>query len=541
MKLRATGFMVLFLAFQTGLYSTQAPRLVVVISIDQLRYDYLERFSDHFGEGGFNLFLKSGANFANTNYRHSVTATGAGHAVILSGSHGNSNGIISNHWLDPETLEDIYCVADRTAIIIDADDEAEGRSPRNFIGNTVGDQLKLATAGRSRVISVAHKDRSAILMGGKLADGAFWLRNGDYVTSDYYQKILPKWVEKFNKLDKVESYFGQKWEKLLPEEAYASQGADYFLGERATLGLGRTFPKTFDGGAASIGEQFYHAFFYSPFGNTVLAEFAKAAVTNEKLGQREETDLLCIGFSANDAIGHLYGPDSHEVLDITVRTDRVLEDFFGFLDEKLGLENCTIVLTADHGVAPLPEKILLANDRFPAGRIDEKVVLQDVENALVEAFGPLTGDKSWVEVSYDQIYFYPAALTEKHLASGEVENFVQEYLEKKEFIQAVYTRTELEKGEVTGKLGHQALLSFHKNRSGSVFYQLKPFYVRMPENGANHSSPHSYDTHVPLFWYGVGVTPGTYTTSTGVSDLAPTLSYMLGLDAPVLSTGRILF
>ena len=179
MKLRSSGFIFLFLTLNMGVYSDTTPRLAVVISIDQLRYDYLERFGEHFGEGGFNLFLKKGANFANTHYRHSFTSTATGHAVILSGSHGNENGIIDNKWLHPDTLEEVYCVADKSAILIGTEDEAEGRSPRNFIGNTVGDQLKISTSFRSRVISMAHKDRAAILMGGKLADAAYWILTQD--------------------------------------------------------------------------------------------------------------------------------------------------------------------------------------------------------------------------------------------------------------------------------------------------------------------------------------------------------------------------
>ncbi len=532
--------------FITGaLYSSPGadpvPRLVVVISFDQLRYDYLERFSDHFGEGGFNLFLKKGANFSNTHYRHSFTSTATGHAVVLSGSHGNANGIIANSWLDRETYEEVYCMADETAILIGTEEEGHGLSPRNFHAFTVGDQLKISTSGRSRVITMAHKNRSAILMGGKMADAAYWLRRGKYVTSDYYQKIMPQWVEDFNRLEMVKSYFGQKWERLLPEETYANQGADDFLGERNSMGMGRTMPKTIDGGEETPGDRFFHAFYYSPFSNAVLSEFAKAAVKNEQLGQREETDLLCIGYSANDAIGHQYGPDSHEVLDITVRADRLLEDLFQFLDREVGLSNCTLVLTADHGVSPLPEKILLANDRAPAGRVRGSDILEVAEQALNETFGPLAGNGSWLVGVWDNIYIRSNALQVKNLPPEKVEKIIKEAIEDLPFLQAAYTRSDLSKGQVTGRLGRQALLSFYPQRSGDVFYQLKPYYLKMEDGGTNHGSPYSYDTHVPLLWYGVGVNPGTYTRSTGVNDLAPTLSRILQVDAPPLSTGRILF
>ncbi len=540
MKLRSTGFIFLFLTLNVGVYSDTVPRLAVVISFDQLRYDYLERFSDHFGDGGFNLFLKKGANFANTHYRHSFTSTATGHAVILSGSHANTNGIMANSWLDRQTLEEIYCVADETAILVGAED-GEGLSPRNFLAFTVGDQLKLSSSNRSKVISIANKDRAAILMGGKMADGVYWLKNRKYLTSDYYQKILPPWVEEFNNLDRVGSYFGQKWNKLLPEEAYKSQGADNFLGERDSMGMGRTMPKTIGGGENAPGDRFRYAFYYSPFGNDVLTELAKAAIINEKLGQRGVTDLLCIGYSANDAIGHQYGPDSHEVLDMTVRSDRMLEDFFSFLDREVGLSDCTIVLTADHGVAPLPEKILLMNDRVPAGRVRGEDILEAAGQTLDAAFGPLAGDGSWLAGLWDNIYIRQSALEEKNLSPEKAEDVVKKAIEGLPFIQAAYTRGDLLKGQVTGKLGRQALLSFHPKRSGDVFYQLKPFYLKMLGGGTNHGSPYSYDTHMPLLWYGIGVKPGLYTESAGVSDLAPTLSHILRIDAPPLSTGKILF
>ena len=380
-----------------GLRADDAPpRLVVVIVIDQFRYDYLERFRNHFSEGGFNLLLASGANFINGHYRHSQTNTGSGHAVIMSGCHGRYNGIVSNDWLDRETHERVYCVQDPGSILLGWEEEntmtpgqpKEGRSPRQFIGTTVGDEFKLARSHRPRVISISFRDRTAVLLGGKFADAAYWWWRGRFVTSDYYLYEVPDWVAEFNRSNHTESYFGRVWDRLLPAEEYIIQGSDDFLGEFSGLGLGRTFPKRIDGGADVVGVDFYAAFASSPFSNEVLFSFAREALIREGLGLQEGTDILCLSLSANDIIGHHYGPGSHEVMDTVLRTDKLLSRFFAFLME-IGLwEHSTIVLTSDHGVAPIPERVMVARDRFRSERIEPIDIAARLNSELVQRYGP---------------------------------------------------------------------------------------------------------------------------------------------------------
>lgn len=530
-----------------------APALVVVISIDQFRADYLERFRTHFGADGFNRLLTQGADFADCRYRHSITKTGPGHATMLTGVHANLHGIIGNDWLERDTFERMACVADKTVQIIGLphshapflpgiDDPSLGRSPRNLLVNTVGDELKRAQAGQPKVISISNKHRAAILMSGKLANAAYFMEHGRMVSSTYYMKELPAWVTAWNAAGKADAYFGKVWDRVLPAAAYAIQGPDDAPGESATTSeLGATFPRTVTGGDKTPGSKFYVAFENTPFSNEVLEDFAESAIEHEALGTRAGiTDLLCLSYSGNDYIGHLYGPDSHEIMDNVVRMDRILAGLFKFLDQRVGLKKCLIVLTADHGVSPMPETIHAAHPSLPAGRLDAALIQDTVEAALNKAFGPLADKSRWAIRDDVSFFLFPSALKEKQVAATAAQAVMRAALLTLDFVQAAYTRHQLEKREVNDPFGQSMLLSFNVARSGDVIFQPKPYYF-FRAAGSTHGTPYDYDTHVPLLWYGVGVKPGRYTELVGVDDLAPTLSHLLGLPAPPFSTGRVLF
>lgn len=553
----ALSVRILFLVFvclapRLGAAAETKPALVVVISIDQFRYDYLNRFDRYFGDGGFHL-IQQGANFVDCHHAHSFTKTGPGHAVMLTGVHANVHGIIANDWIDRASLLRVSCVgdpsvqmvglpADLGAFLPGYQDPHLGRSPRNLLVTTVGDELKLDTGGRSKVIGISNKDRAAILMSGKAADAAYFMEMGEMVTSTYYMKELPAWVKTWNSAKKAASYFGKVWDRILPVEEYARQGPDDAPGEdKAASHGGNTFPKTVNGDDTQVGRKFFDAFENSPFSNEVLEDFAEAAIENEALGTRDGiTDLLCVSFSANDHIGHIYGPDSHEIMDNVVRMDRTLTQFFAFLDRKVGLKHCTIVLTADHGVSPTPERVHALNPNIPAGRLDTAPTLKRCEAALNQAFGPLKDQGRWL--MRDESYFIvmAPALAEKKVTSGAVQKIVRETLLKEDYVLAAYTREQMENGEVTDELGRRAILSFNREVSGDVYFQAKPYYFPK-ETGSNHGQPYNYDSHVPLIWYGVGVKPGVYPERAYVMDLAPTLSRILGIPAPPRAEGRVLF
>lgn len=519
------------------------PRLVLVISIDQFRADYLQRFRRYFGEGGFNLLLRDGADFTEAQYQYSVTQTCPGHAVILTGSYANVNGIVANLWYDPALRRAQYCAADTAAKLIGVN--GEGRSPRNLLASTVGDELKRATAGRSRVVAIAGKDRSAIMMGGHLADAAYWTEDTLVVTSTYYMKELPAYVRRFNTEGRISRYRGATWDRILPASAYAAAGPDNVPAEEDPGGMGRTFPHHLDSGQSSE-ERFITGFETSPFENEVLVDLAMEVIRSEQLGQDDDPDLLALGFSANDLVGHSYGPDSHEVMDMTIRTDRLLERFFTFLMQQVGRDNLVIAITADHGVAPLPELARARRPRTNAARIDPAVIAAAAEKALRARFGapraPASVDRpDWIMYQgWPSLYLNLPALEDRGVRVDEAESVAKEAIGRVRGVEQVLTASELAEQRARGTHS-RAELSYYPERSGNLLYVLAPYLV--PETqpvGTTHGSPWTYDTHVPLLLFGAGITPGMHAEAVAVADLAPTLSAILEIRAPDRSQGRVL-
>lgn len=505
------------------------PRLVVAIAVDQLRADYMDRFRPFFGRSGFNLFLQRGARFASARYEHATTSTCPGHAVMLTGSYGTVNGIIANDWYDARTGKEVYCAADTTVRLLGVD--LEGRSPRNLKNATVGDVLKMNTGGRSKVVTVSAKDRSAIMMGGHLADAAYWMVDTLFVTSTYYRQEMPAWAREFNGAGRVSSYFGKRWERLLPASAYDMVGPDDVAAEADEDGTGRTFPHPIPGA---------DAFDLSPFSNEVVADFAMRAVTEEGLGRDTVPDLLGVSFSANDRVGHAYGPDSHEVMDVTVRLDRTLARLFGFLDKTVGLGNVVVVLTADHGVAPLPEAFATLHPGASARRFNPAVVDTVVESALRARYGaaPAPG---WIAY-HDQphLYLNPAALRARRIPVEDAERVAQAAIMSVPGVYEALTSADLATGRARG-LRSGEVLSFYPGRSGNLYYHMEPYILVDDEpTGTGHGTPWAYDQQVPLLLYGSRIVPGIRRTPAAVADIAPTLSALLGLTAPGGAQGRVL-
>lgn len=518
------------------------PRLVVVIAIDQFRADYLQRFRRYFGAGGFNLLLRRGATFAETHYQHAVTQTCPGHAVILTGSNPNVNGIVANYWFNLAQRSEEYCAADTAATLIGT--IGEGRSPRNLRDSTVGDRLKRATAGRSRVVAIAGKDRSAIMLGGHSADAAYWTEDTLVVTSSYYMRQLPPWVQRFNRSGAISRYRGSTWSRLLPAPAYRLVGRDNVTAEENPGGMGRTFPHRLSAGRSSLGN-FIKGFETSPFENEVLVRFAMDLVQQEQLGQDNDPDLLAIGLSANDPVGHSYGPDSHEVMDITVRTDRELERLFGFLDHYVGMDRVLVVLTADHGVAPLPELVRQRNPAAQAARINPATIAAEAEQALRARYGEPRAPAwmtrpTWIMYPrWPWMHLNLPGLEDRGIPVEEAEQVAQQAMQRMPGVAQVLTGTKLR--QRPGAPLSRAELSFHPQRSGQLYYEFSPYLVPEPDGaGTDHGSPWTYDTHVPLLWFGPGIAPGVYQEPAAVADIVPTLSLLLGLDAPRASQGRVL-
>ncbi|MGB9773337.1 MAG: alkaline phosphatase family protein [Bacteroidota bacterium] len=539
---RLTTFFLVVILLLTITPLTQAaipsqPKLIVLIVVDQLRADYLTRFADLFEKDGFRRFWNEGAVFTNAHFPYVPTYTGPGHAAIGSGTTPSVNGIVGNEWYNRSTGKEIYCVYDSIVNPLGATTDAGRMSPRNFIGSTFGDQLRLATNFRAKVIGIAMKDRAAILPAGRTATAAYWFdaAAGTIISSNYYMEKLPEYIVEFNKRHLPDSYIGKEWRKLLPESAYERTAPDSGLGEGLFPGGNRsTFPHLI---TKLAGNKAYNAFLTSPFANEFTIELAKEVIEKEKLGMRGVTDLLTVSFSSNDYVGHTFGPYSQEVEDITLRLDRQLAGFFQYLDKKFGKGEVLLVLTADHGVAPNPEYASshgLDAERLARKSFEENVVARvkeilDIGENVIQVFS-----NESVYLNYDLIH-------KLHLKEEAVENAVARAAMEQPGIHAAYTRTQLLRGEVAGDIGKHVLAGFHPRRSGDVIIVTEPFtFFSYGATGTTHGAPYSYDTHVPLLFFGKGIKHGIFTTPSSPTDIAPTLCEILQIEFPAGSSGRVL-
>ncbi|MGH8864351.1 MAG: alkaline phosphatase family protein [Burkholderiales bacterium] len=523
---------------------TKRPKLVVVIAIDQFRADYLTKFDPYFGATGFRRLLSRGATWTG-HYGHYATYTGPGHALLLSGSYPYVNGIGANKFYNAETSRSEAMVFDGSAQILGMakTDPDMDVSPKNFLGSTVGDELSLATGGQSKTISLATKGRGAILLGGRLGKTYFINDDtGEMTTSSYYMRELPAWTLAWNKKKLADSYFGKKWERVLPPEAYAISVPDDAKAEADSKGLGKVFPHVVNGKLSAPGPDFYEAFTHTPFANDYELDFAKAAVDGEKLGGRGVTDLLAISLSAIDLAGHDFGPFSQEVQDLVVRTDRQLGDFFEWLYGKFASDEVVVLLSADHGATPVPEQ--MAAIGFDAGRIKKKAIKEAIDGALTKRFGAAGGD-GWVVAMEDpHVFLNRKVMAEKKLDAKEVERVAGEAAMTLKGFAGFLTRTQLMTGVVPPTdLARSLVRSYHVPRGGDVLMWTQPFYFwgkyGEKDQGSTHGTWYRYDSEVPVILVGPGVRPGRYGMREMV-DVAPTLSYLLGLTAPAGSEGDVL-
>ncbi|MBI5691362.1 MAG: alkaline phosphatase family protein [Verrucomicrobia bacterium] len=531
-----------------------SPRLAVVITIDQFRGDYLAKFGPHFGEGGFRRLLANGVHFSNCHHRHSVMLTAPGHASILTGVFANVHGVTANEWLDRGTWEMVNSVEDRRAPLVGiapaelgpvaaAAPAKTGRSPANLKAETVGDLLKRKHGNGTKIFAASNKDRSAILLGGHRADAAYWDENGKIVTSRHYRAELPAWVEAFNAERRVHATFGRTWDRLREPALYDRvQGPDDAPGEADTAGLGRTFPRRVTGGKEAISPAFFTAFDNSPFSAEFLGEFVQRAVREEKLGRNTATDLLCVSFSQVDAIGHNYGPDSHEMMDSVLRLDRVLAGLLDCLEKEVGLDRCLIVLTADHGIVPLPEHVQATRPGTPSGRIKTTDMDAAARKALDAKFGAPAGREVWFTRDNAGIHLRPAVLQAKGIAAADAARVIQQAWRELPYIAAVYTREDLDAADASGDTPLAMMRrSYRGAEDRDVVYVLKPYFLAKAGGGASHGAPYDYDQHVVLLWSGAGVPRGERAERVGVDSVAPTLAALLGVAAPNGATGRRLF
>jgi hypothetical protein len=528
------------------------PRLVLLIAVDQFRYDYLERYGDLFVANGLRRLMRDGASWTQSNYDHMPTYTAPGHATMMTGAYPAESGIIGNEWLDRPSGKRITSVFDDSVKLLGGGPNDAASSPSRLMTSTVGDELRLATNDRAKVIGISVKDRSAILPAGRHANAAYWFSTttGNMVSSTYYFNELPAWVSTFNAGRMADKYFGAKWERLLPENEYLKRvGPDSPPWENVTsAGDTNAFPHTITGGAKGLGNTFYWALDYSPFLNEVLDSFAQQAIVNEKLGQDEDTDVLTVSFSANDYVGHRYGPYSHEAMDAVLRVDREVAKLLDFVDARVGLSNTLIAFTADHGVSPIPEHAAAMG--LGGGRIKAADLFATIDKALSARYKPESDyllrfkeantTREWLINS--NLYFNYDALRRDGVNVEEFSQAVCAAALTVPGIARCFTRTQLMRGATsfTDPIERRALHGFYPSRSGDAVLVPEPYKYLAETITATHGSPYTYDTHVPTIIMGAGVNAGRYLEPASPADIAPTLSALLRITPPSNSVGRVL-
>lgn len=516
---------------QTGTISKNLPRpkLVLGIAVDQMRYDYLYRYYDKYGEGDFKRMLKDGFNCRDNHYHYSNTSTGPGHASVYTGSAPAIHGIIANDWYVPSLNKNINCVSDTAVTGVGTSKNGKG-SPVNLQVTTVTDQLRIANNFRSKTICIALKDRSAVLPGGFTSNGSYWLDGdtGDWVTSSYYMTELPDWVKAFNKKKLAAQYLKKGWTPLLPISEYSESTSDEQMYEEGVEGNDKpVFPYRLNPEEPDmIGS--------TPWGNTLTKEMAITALQAEQLGKGAFTDFLAISFSAPDGVGHRFGPNSVEQQDLYLRLDKELAELFNFLDSWVGKGHYTAFLTADHGVMDVPE--FLDNNKVPAGRYKTAEIAENIKADLAKAF---SGEHFVKAISSGQIYLDKRKMKEKKVSVDDIHEVIRETIRKMPYVANVVNLAKLNEQTLTD---HQRALfvnDYNPKLSGDLLLVMKPQWIGRGRVGTTHGTPYNYDTHVPFILMGWGIKPGQTLERTHISDIAPTISALLNILPPSGSIGKI--
>jgi hypothetical protein len=484
------------------------PKLVLGIVIDQFRFDYLNRFRKSY-TGAFARFYKNGAVFTNAHHEHFPTVTAIGHSTFMSGATPSISGIVNNAWYDRATGKNVTSVSDDGTQLLGA--PGKGSSPNRLLASTIGDELKIS-GKNCKVIGVSIKDRSAILPAGHTADGAYWFDGGtgNFVSSTFYFADLPAWVKDFNSKRVPDQYLNAEWKAIDSD---------------------RVFKKM----PPAAGAPFYNGLEATPYGNDLIETFAERAIEAEQMGRHPDTDLLTVSFSANDYVGHAVGPDDPMVRDMALRTDRLIEKLLVYLDSKVGLDNVLVVLTADHGVAPLPE--VNRARKMPGGRVSQPELFHVIESALAAKYG----EGKWIVGNAGPVpYFNRDLMKQKNLNETDVENTAADAVRALPNIFRVFTREEIINGAMMqDRFSQRVRNGFYPGRAGDLIVIPDAYWIFEPR-GASHGTAFNYDTHVPVIFMGPNIMAGRYDSQVAVNDIAPTIATILEIEFPSGSVGRVL-
>ncbi|WP_332878224.1 alkaline phosphatase family protein [Massilia sp. S19_KUP03_FR1] len=519
------------------------PKLVVVLVVDGLPNEQLQRYRDQFGQGGLRRLMDQGATFSNAHQAHGVTVTAVGHAAILSGAYPYQHGIIGNNWIDPVTRQSVYCTEDAAYTYIGEETKAgDGTSPNRLRVDTLGDQLRYATGNRAKVIAVSGKDRGAILLAGKSGTPYMYMdKTGNFASSTFYMQQHPQWAQRYAATKPQERYYGKSWKPLLADAAYATDAPDELY--PATPASPNRFPFAYYSDSGDIDAGYYNRLKASPFLDELTLDFARAAVEGEQLGNNPAgvPDLLGVSLSAHDYVNHAYGPESKMSHDHLQRLDRMLANFMSYIDRKVGAGKVLYVLTADHGFPNTPEFAKAAHQ--DAGRIDGAKLTDALNGALAARYGK---PKLVIAQSVPNLHLDYAAIDKLGLARADVEHSAAQFLRTQAGVAEVFTRTQFEAGAVgnagTTRLGVLMQRAWNRELSGDLIVITKPNWLfGSGSTGTSHGSPYAYDTNVPLVLSGPAwIKPGHYGQYAETVDIAPTLANLLRVRPPAGAEGRVL-
>ncbi len=510
------------------------PKLVVGIVVDQMRWDFLYRYSARYSANGFKRLLGEGFSCENALIPYTPTYTAVGHTCIYTGSVPAIDGIVGNNWWDKASQRNVYCSEDSSVKTVGAPDGTNGKqSPKNLLVTTIGDEIRLSNNFRSKVIGVALKDRGSILPAGHSATAAYWydVNSGNWITSTYYMTDLPKWASDFNAKKIVDKYYENGWNTLYPINTYTQSTADEKDYENKPFDKDQTkFPYALK---QFVGKK-YGSIATTPFGNSMTFDMAKAALDNEQLGKGAETDMLCVSLSSTDYVGHSFGPNSIETEDTYLRLDKDLGDFLSYLDAKIGKGQYTVFLSADHGVAHVPA--FMKENKLPGGTFSEGDAMKQMNTSLKEKFGV---DKLVVAVMNYQVHLNHPIIDSAKADEAAITKWVIGYLQQQDAISQVFAINNMIATPLPTKMKDMFTNGYFPARSGDIQIVLKPGYIDGGKTGTTHGLWAPYDAHIPMVFYGWGIKHGHTNRETYMTDIAPTITALLHVQMPSGSVGHV--
>lgn len=522
---------ILLILLINGLQAQEKPRLVVGIVVDQMRYDYISRYYNDFEEGGFKRLVEDGFLFRNAHYNYMPTKTGPGHTSIFTGTTPARHGIVGNDWYVPSIDRKFNCVEDTTASVVGGTSNGEV-SPRNIKTTTITDELRLFYNFNAKVVGVSLKDRGAAIPAGHNPTGAYWydLESGNMITSTYYRNDLPDWVEEYNKQKRPTQFLSEKWDLLRHPEVYNESIEDENPYEQELRkGLGVTFPHDLP-----KHKKDNSLLKYTPFTNTLVKEVSMRAVIGEQMGMDTIPDFLTLSFSATDDIGHKFGPRSMEVQDTYLRLDREISEFLSFLDETVGEGKYLVFLSADHGATDVPA--YMYKNKMPSGYHNNGYIKSILNDDLVKKYG----EGNWISsIINEQIYLNHQLIESKNLSLKEVKDQVIRTLTKEDYVVEAFDADVVAMRMFTDPMLVRLQNGYDNKRCGDILYILSPSDLNdaWGRQGTDHRTPYTYDTHIPIIFYGTGIKKGTSFRSVSITDIAPSLSMLLNIALPSGASG----